>query len=315
MLRITQQDSAQGAKGYYTKSDYLSEGQEICGLWGGKGARMLGLEGVVDKLSFDRLCDNRDPRDGSKLTVRTRSDRIVGYDFSWSVPKSLSLLYALTGDQQILDAFRAAVDETMREDVEPEMKTRVRKSGKNEERVTGNMVYAEFIHTTSRPVNGVPDPQVHAHVFCMNATHCDSENRWKSGQFRDLKASAPLYQAMFRVRLANKLQDLGFGIVRHRDDFEIAGIDAAVLKRFSRRTTQIERMAEEKGITDPKAKAALGAKTREAKSRDMSWNQLRSEWDSRLTEIRASGAGPGASPRLPSGPHDGPGKDGGRSCA
>jgi conjugative relaxase-like TrwC/TraI family protein len=283
MLRITQQDSAQGAKSYYTKSDYLSEGQEICGLWGGKGAQMLGLEGVVDKLSFDRLCDNLNPRDGSKLTVRTRSDRTVGYDFTFSGPKSLSLLYALTGDQQILDAFRSAVDETMREDIEPEMKTRVRKGGKNEERVTGNMVWAEFIHTTSRPVGGVPDPQVHAHVFCMNATHCDSEHRWKSGQFRDLKASAPLYQAAFRVRLANKLQDLGFGIIRHRDDFEIAGMDAAVLKRFSRRTAQIERMAEEKGITDPKAKAQLGAKTREAKSHDLSWNQLRREWDSRLT--------------------------------
>ena len=283
MLRITQQDSAQGAKSYYTKSDYLSEGQEICGLWGGKGARMLGLEGVVDKFSFDRLCDNRDPRDGSKLTVRTRSDRTVGYDFTFSGPKSVSLLYALTGDQQILDAFRAAVDETMREDIEPEMKTRVRRGGKNEERVTGNMVWAEFIHTTSRPVGGVPDPQVHAHVFCANVTHCDAENRWKAGQFRDLKASAPLYQAAFRVRLANKLQDLGFGITRNRDDFEIAGMDAAVLKRFSRRTAQIERMAEEKGITDPKAKAQLGAKTREAKSRDMSWNQLRSEWDSRLT--------------------------------
>jgi conjugative relaxase-like TrwC/TraI family protein len=41
--------------------------------------------------------------------VRTRADRTVGYDFTFSVPKSVSLLYALSGDQDILDAFRDAV--------------------------------------------------------------------------------------------------------------------------------------------------------------------------------------------------------------
>src|SRR5271168_3353782 len=101
MLRITQQTSSKDAKRYYATADYYSEGQEIIGSWGGKGAHMLGLTGAVDKDSFDRLCDNLDPRDGKPLTVRTRSDRTVGYDFTWSVPKSVSLLYALTGDQHI----------------------------------------------------------------------------------------------------------------------------------------------------------------------------------------------------------------------
>ena len=79
----------------------------------------------MDKLSFERLCDNLHPQTGEPLTVRTRSERTVGYDFTFSVPKSVSLLYAMSGDQDILDAFRAAVDETMR-DMEAEMKTRVR---------------------------------------------------------------------------------------------------------------------------------------------------------------------------------------------
>src|SRR2546423_11801588 len=103
MLRVTQQDSSAAAKKYYSKADYLSEGQELVGAWGGKGAERLGLSSVVDKDSFDRLCDNRNPGDGTKLTARTRSDRTVGYDFTWSVPKSVSLLYALTGDRQVLD--------------------------------------------------------------------------------------------------------------------------------------------------------------------------------------------------------------------
>src|SRR5438105_12884882 len=147
MIRITQQDSAKGAKSYYTKADYLSEGQEIVGSWGGKGASRLGLEGTVDQFSFEALCDNLDPRTGKPLTVRTRTERTVGYDFTFSVPKSVSLLYAMSGDQDILSAFRASVDETMRE-MEAEMKTRVRKKAADFDRTTGKMVWEEFIHTT-----------------------------------------------------------------------------------------------------------------------------------------------------------------------
>ena len=281
MIRITQQDSAKDAKRYYATADYYSEGQELVGSWGGKGASRVGLEGTVDKFSFERLCDNRDPRTGKPLTVRTRSERRVGYDFTFSVPKSVSLLYAMSGDEGIMDAFRSAVDETMR-DMEAEMKTRVRQKRQDIDRTTGNMVWAEFIHTTSRPVDGLPDPQLHAHVFVFNTTWDEEEHRWKAGQFSDLKRDAPYFQAAFRVRLANRLQDLGFGVERKRDDFEIAGIPKDVLGRFSRRTALIEKVAEEKGISDPKRKDGLGAETREKKGKALSWERLRKEWNGRL---------------------------------
>jgi len=283
MIRVRQQDSADNAKRYYATADYYSEGQEIVGTWAGKGASRLELGGTVDKSSFELLCDNLNPTTGKKLTARTKSERTVGYDFTFSVPKSVSLLYALSGDQDILGAFRGAVDETMR-DIESEIKTRVRRGGKDEDRVTGNMVTAEFIHTTSRPVEGVPDPQLHAHVFAFNATWDDEERRWKAGQFRELKRDAPYFQAAFRVRLANRLQDLGFGVERKRDDFEIAGIPKDILGRFSRRTALIEKVAAEKGITDPDRKAELGAETRERKGSALSWEKLRKEWNGRLSD-------------------------------
>jgi conjugative relaxase-like TrwC/TraI family protein len=323
MLRVTQQDDSAAAKRYYSSADYLSEGQEIIGFWGGRDAQRLGLEGVVDKESFERLCDNLDPRTGKQLTARTRSERTVGYDFTFSVPKSVSLVYALSGDEQIMAAFREAVDETMR-DIEAEMQTRVRKGGKDENRVTGNMLWSEFIHKTARPIGGFPDPHLHAHCFAFNATFDEEEQSFKAGQFRDLKRDAPYFQAAFRVRLAEKLQDLGFGIVRKRDDFELAGVPAALLKRFSRRTEEVEKAYEEFlaeklaelghgeflegengwklivdgasrsrkeihlaaaqfGITDPDYKGELGAKTREGKTKALSWDQLRKEWNRQLS--------------------------------
>jgi conjugative relaxase-like TrwC/TraI family protein len=282
MIRISQQDSAKGAKRYYATADYYSEGQELVGSWGGKAALRLGLSGTVDKFSFERLCDNLHPQTGEPLTVRTRSERTVGYDFTFSVPKSVSLLYAMSGDQGIMEAFRGAVDETMRE-IEAEMKTRVRMGRQDTDRTTGNMVWAEFIHTTSRPVDGLPDPQLHAHVFVFNTTWDEEETRWKAGQFRELKRDAPYFQAAFRVRLANRLQDLGFGVERKRDDFEIAGIPADLLKRFSRRTALIEQVAEQRGIIDPDRKAELGAETREQKGKALSWESLRKEWNARLS--------------------------------
>ena len=320
MLRVTQQQSSQGAKKYYATVDYYTEGQQIVGAWGGRGAERLGLKGEVVQESFDLLCDNLHPQEGSQLTVLTRSDRTVGYDFTFSVPKSVSLLYAMTEDKEILQAFRGAVDETMR-DIEAEMKTRVRKANRDHDRDTGNMVWAKFIHTTSRPVDGIPDPQLHAHCFAFNTTWDQEEQRWKAGQFRDLKRDAPYFQAAFRVRLADKLQDLGFGIERKRDDFEIAGIPNSAIKQFSRRTDRIdeayqdllaERLAklgngemrdghlvvdnvvqsaqqildeaERRGIGGPKQKDGLGAKTREKKDHTLSWNALRTEWNARMKD-------------------------------
>ena len=110
MLRITESTSAAGAKGYYTeglsREDYYSEGHEIVGRWGGGGAARLGLSGAVERDAFFALCDNLHPGSGTSLTARQKTGRRVGNDFTFNAPKSVSLLYAFTGDAQILDAFR-----------------------------------------------------------------------------------------------------------------------------------------------------------------------------------------------------------------
>ncbi len=72
-------------------------------------------------------------------------------------------------------------------------------------------------------------------------------------------------------------------MVRTRDDFELAGVPAAVLPRFARRTAQVEALAAEKGITDPDRKAELGAETRERKGPPIPWEGFRVKWAARLS--------------------------------
>jgi len=287
MLRITASTSSEGAKRYFggslTRSDYYIDGQEIAGQWGGEGAARLGLDGEIDQQSYFSLCDNLSPDTGEQLTPRIKDKRRVGYDFTFSVPKSVSVLYEFSGDERILDAFRQSVEETM-EQLESEMKTRVRADGRDEDRVTGNMAWAEFIHFTSRPVDGVPDPHLHAHCFAFNTTYDAEEGRWKAGQFGDIKRDATYYEAAFDARLAHRLTELGYRTERDQSySFEVAGLPESLVDKFSRRRNQIEQQAAGLGVTDPEGKHRIGAHGREHKAEDKSRTELREGWRSRLS--------------------------------
>lgn len=283
MLRITQNSAPEGAKSYYSTSDYYTEEQELVGVWRGKAAERLGLSGRVDREDWDALCDNRDPSTGDVLTPRTKQDRRVGYDFNFHVPKSVSILYALTKDDRVVDAFRDSVDATM-QDMEAEMQTRVRAGGKNEDRTTGNLVWGEFVHFTARPVDGVPDPHLHAHCFVFNTTWDADESRWKAGQFAGIKRDGEYFEAMFHARLARRLEELGLPVERTKRGWELQGVPQSAVRKFSRRTALIEDKARARGITDPEVKGALGARTREKKLNDLTMDELRHEWASRLSQ-------------------------------
>jgi conjugative relaxase-like TrwC/TraI family protein len=289
VIRINAIPNTSAAKTYYRQQDYYVEGQEQTAHWHGNGAERLGLSGQIREQDFDLLCENKHPflldkhGKAAQLTAKHVENRRVGYDFTFSVSKSVSVAYALGLDDRLPDVFRGAVEETMAE-MEREMETRVRKAGAFENRRTGNMVWADFLHSTSRPINGQPDPQLHIHAVVFNATYDPVEEKWKAGEFGALKANAPYFQASFRSRLANRLQDIGYKVRKTKDDFEIVGIPERAIKEFSRRTAQIEKAAEMLGVTRPETKAKLGATTREAKKEGQTWDSLLKNWMSRVTD-------------------------------
>src|SRR6476620_8403542 len=168
MLRIIQSTSAASAAAYYTeglkREDYYSQGQEVDGRGHGRALEKLGLA-MGDKDSaeqFTALLNNRHPLTGKKLTPRMNAseNRIPGWDFNFHAPKSLSLLHAITRDGKLVQAFRDSVAETMGE-IEKLISTRVRVDGRQDDRVTGNMAWAEFLHLTARPVKGLQIGRAH----------------------------------------------------------------------------------------------------------------------------------------------------------
>lgn len=287
MLRVVAHKSAAAARQYYAeglkKEDYYSEKQEIVGKWHGKAAEMLGLAGDVTPEVFAAMVENIHPVTGERLTPRTKADRRVGYDINFHVPKSLSVIQALTGDKRITAAFREAVAETMVE-LEGRVATRVRKAGGNGTRATGNFAWAEFVHYTARPVGGVPDPHLHVHAFTFNTTFDEVEGRWKAAEFHDIKRDAPYAESSFHARLAGKVAALGWRVDHGKHGWEVAGVPRSVIEKFSQRTAQVEAAAAERGIKDAKAKDALGAATREGKRKGLTNEDLRKEWKSRLTK-------------------------------
>lgn len=314
MLTIHRATSAADVKKYFDVADYYTEGQEVVGRWGGELAARLGLMGTVDKSGFERLCDNLHPQTGDQLTLRMGDKRRIGYDFVFSAPKSFSIVEAMASEsdrQALLGAFDEAITATMSE-IEQDMHTRVRKDGAFHDRPTGNMVWAEFDHSTARPVerkpaandnfpgdkppandNHPPDMQRHRHVFAFNVTWDAQEKCFKAGEFSRIKRDGEYFTAVFYARLANKLEGLGYVIKRSGGkEWEIAGVPASAIRTFSKRTGEVEAdhaNRQDRNHPDydpdyrPEYKHELGAKTRGRKQKELTPEQLRACWDDQLS--------------------------------
>ncbi len=149
---------------------------------------MLGLTGKVSTEQFESLREGRDPQSGEFLRQRKSADRVGSdgttqsrarnlYDFTISAPKSVSIMAILGGDPRLIEAHQVAVAETLQQ-LESHAAVRVRKSGANEDRTTGNLVVAVYHHDTSREL----DPQLHTHAVAANLSYDGTEGRWKALQ-------------------------------------------------------------------------------------------------------------------------------------
>lgn len=290
MIRMIQSASAGHAKAYFSdallKSDYYINDQELQGQFRGKLAERLSLDKMASKEEFFSLCENKHPKTGQPLTPRNKDNRTIGYDINFHCPKSVSILHVLSRDPHILRAFQKSVSDTMT-DIEQDSATRVRKSGQHTDRQTQELVWAEFVHQTARPVDDeLPDPHLHSHCFVFNATWDNEEKQYKAAQFQDIKRDMPYYQARFHKRLSDHLINLGYRVRLTDKSFEIDGVPQKAIDLFSKRTDEIGRFAKEKGIADAKQLDALGARTRSKKQKGFTMDELKTQWKQQMREIK-----------------------------
>ncbi len=298
MLRITASKNANGAIKYFeqglSKEDYYLDGKEVAGTWYGKTAEQLGLTGTVDKEDFKQLVHNRTP-DGKKLTPRDRANRRPGYDFTFNAPKSVSVVYAITKDKEILKAHRQAVITAMNS-VEQNVQTQ-KGQGKNKHyETTGNMAMAMFDHFSARPVKKqskgkeliLPDPHLHSHCFVLNATRNDEKNRYQAVELGTVKKEAPYYEALYHAAFVKNLKKAGYQIERTNNRWEIKGINREMINKFSNRSIEINKTIKEKRLTWEADKSKVGAKTRLKKNNTISQKDLDQQWRERLTKQELS---------------------------
>jgi conjugative relaxase-like TrwC/TraI family protein len=137
------------------------------------------LKRMFEKSSAGNRSSSRDiQRPGTCRSVKYPNRR-AGYDFTFSVPKSVSVYLAVNEDKVLEQMITEALDETMAT-IEARIETKVRKGYQHDNRLCPNMVYGKFVHGETRPVDGIPDPHYHIHVYAMNATFDEVEKEWKA---------------------------------------------------------------------------------------------------------------------------------------
>ncbi|MCG8491689.1 MAG: relaxase domain-containing protein [Sneathiellales bacterium] len=264
-------------------NDYYAGKSQITGTWHGSACSRLDISGHVSTGDFQSLLNNINPATGNKLTARNSPNRRPMYDFTFNAPKSVSLVHAITGDQDILNAHQSAVLETMAA-IEADMQTQAG-TGKGKHYVTtGNIAFAQFVHTTSRPVKRIkkktyaPDPHLHSHCAVINATWFEKQARFRAIEIGNIKAQGAYYEALYHSRLAKALKHSGYELMRTGKRWEIKGLDRALIEKFSGRTLEIEAESLKRGITSEKRKAQLGRMTRHKKDIGIDDDMLHEFW-------------------------------------
>ena len=321
-----------GAEAYYLAQvasgldEYYTGTREPAGQWAGGAAPLLGLSGSVDGADLRAVLAGLAPETGftpNGTPLRAHPRRVPGFDLTFAVPKSVSVVYAL-GDPLVqagvVEACEAAVVEVLgwleREACFVRRGTNNRRmvddpAGFGTRRmIADGFVAARFAHRTSR----AGDPHLHWHVLVANLTR-GIDGRWSAldgtALYRAQRTAGVLFQTAVRGELSRRL-GVVWGPV-HNDSAEIAGVPARVLREFSQRSEQIAEWMHARGVDGTAAKNEALLETRTSKHLLDDFAVLEAAWRERadglgwgptqLDQLLATVADPGSRPG------NGPGSD------
>ena len=216
----------------------------------------------------------------ARLSAQRKPKRIVvGYDLTYSVPKSVSVLWAGADEatqQAVLEAFDEAVAAGTRYIERHALVVRQR----GEQQRAGGVFAADYLHATSRAL----EPQLHHHVVVANyGRGKDGAGRALDARMLFLHAKTASYVAgaelrhQLTARLGVRWEKVANGIA------EIEGIPEAARAEMSTRSKEIASALDELGFHSPRARQVAAWDTRAAKDHGVDIDALVRSWDERLS--------------------------------
>ncbi|HZT66782.1 MAG TPA: MobF family relaxase [Acidimicrobiales bacterium] len=217
-----------GADRYYLEP--VAEAVEPPGVWSGRGAARLGLVGEVGGDELRAVLAGRHPHDDTVGRLTSRPTRVPGWDLTFAVPKSVSVLWALAGGQvasEVEAAQRRAAAATL---------SYLERRAVRDDAGPSEMVAAAFAHHVSRSA----DPHLHVHAVVANLN--GRADRWRALEsvplVAHLSAAGHLFEAHLRHELSERLA-VEWGPVVN-GVAQLKGVDPHVRRAFSSRRAQVE---------------------------------------------------------------------------
>ena len=256
-IRARQADAAQaGAPAPELPATYLD-------------ARIIEGRWMIDQAELERF-----------IGQRTEPKIVMGYDVTWSVPKSVSMLYA-AGD----DVLRGHIDGAIETAVQTGM-TYLENEGFHVRARRGRsrareMIAASYRHTTNRAL----EPQLHEHVVIANIATSPT-GIVRAVDARGLFAHATPAGYLAAAQLRHDLRQLGiaWGPV-HKGLADIAGVDRDQIMALSSRRQDVLSLSAELGYLTPQARQTAALATRPGKDTSVDREELFARWQELLSIV------------------------------
>ncbi len=278
--------------------DYYLDPNEPPGRWWGQGCSAMDLAGEVHPEQLAALLHARHPGHGGRLGRGFGVKSARAFDATFSAPKSVSVLWALSVDPfvraEVLAAHDAAVVAALDWLERHGALTRRGTDGVDQVDTQG-LVVALFRQHTSRTA----DPQLHTHAV-ITAKVQDPTGKWLSLDARFLKRQQRsiswLYAGALRSELSARL-GVSWGPLTE-GHAEIDGVPQDLLKLFSHRSEQVEAKtaeliaawvdehdgAEPDPVTIYRLERAAVRTSRPGKDKAVEADILRAEWTAQARE-------------------------------
>jgi conjugative relaxase-like TrwC/TraI family protein len=231
-------------------STYYAASGNPPGRWLGAGlAGLGGHNGIavgqeVTEAALTAMFNGVDPVTGHLLGRGMSARAVAGFDLTFTVPKSVSVLWAL-GSPEVQAAVEAAHHHAVHDVltlIESRCLTTRTGHGGLTQMTTRGAVAAGFDHYDSR----AHDPNLHTHLAIANRVQ-GTDGLWRTIDARGLHAAAVAFSELYDGLLADHLTStlpLDFGWrsrgIRRDPAFEVRGVDERLIEAFSSRGASID---------------------------------------------------------------------------